>query len=73
MHLDPRINLEFNAHLMDTVLRRHMVLVECPVTFHARVGVSKGGNASGWRALCVGLRMIVGLTLGWRIVRLVSQ
>src|ERR1035437_2121309 len=63
MHLDPRVNLEFNAHLMDIVLRRHMVLVECPVTFHARVGVSKGGNASGWRALSVGLRMIVGLTL----------
>jgi Glycosyl transferase family 2 len=72
-HLDPRVNLEFNAHFMDTVLRQRMVMVECPVTFHPRVGVSKGGNSSGWRALSVGLRMIVGLTFGWRIVSLLSR
>ncbi len=67
-HLDRRVNLEFNAHFMDTVLRQHMIMVECPITFHPRVGVSKGGNMNGWRALTVGLRMILGLTFGWRIV-----
>ena len=72
-HLDPRVNLEFNAHFMDTVLRLHMVMVECPITFHPRVGISKGGNASGLRALSVGLRMILGLTFGWRFVTLVSR
>jgi hypothetical protein len=71
--LDPRVNLEFNAHFMDTVLRRHMVMVECPVTFHPRVGESKGGNASFKKALIVGLRMMLGLTFGWRAVRLVSR
>src|SRR4030095_676186 len=72
-HLDPRINLEFNAHFMDTVLRRHILMVECPVTFHPRVGVSKGGNKSGRQALKVGLRMILGLTFGWRVVVVVSR
>ncbi len=72
-YLDPRVNLEFNAHFMDTVLRRHMLMVECPVTFHPRVGVSKGGNASFRKALTTGLRMMLGLTFGWRIVRLIAK
>ncbi len=64
-HLDPRVNLEFNAHFMDTVLRRRMIMIECPVTFYARIGESKGGNVNNFRALKVGLRMIWGLTFGW--------
>ncbi len=72
-HLDPRVNLEFNAHFMDTVLRRRLVMVECPVTFHPRVGFSKGGNASFRKALAVGLRMILGLTFGWRAARFLSR
>src|SRR5258706_920456 len=56
-HLDPRVNLEFNAHFMDTALRLGLVMVECPVTFFPRVGVSKGGNVSNLRALSVGSRM----------------
>jgi hypothetical protein len=67
-HLDRRVNLEFNAHLMDTVLRQGLIMIECPITFHPRVGKSKGGNASGWKALTVGLRMILGLSFGWRLV-----
>jgi hypothetical protein len=66
-HLNPAINLEFNAHFLDTALRRDLVLVECPITFHARVGVSKGGNVNNWRGLQVGLRMIGGIVLGWRV------
>ena len=67
-HLDPRVNLEFNAHFMDTVLKLGLAMVECPVTFHARVGASKGGNTGNLRAIRVGLRMILGLTFGWRIL-----
>ena len=44
--LDPTINLEFNAYFMDRVLQLDYLMVECPITFHQRVGVSKGGNAS---------------------------
>jgi len=41
-------------------------VIECPITFHARVGVSKGGNVDNLRALKVGLRMIIGILIGWR-------
>jgi uncharacterized membrane protein len=63
--LSPDINLEFNAHFLDTALRDGLDIVECPITFHDRVGVSKGGNASNWRALGVGVRMIQGIVAGW--------
>jgi hypothetical protein len=43
-------------------------MVECPVTFFARVGESKGGNVNNIRALKVGTRMILGMLLGWRIL-----
>jgi hypothetical protein len=65
--LDPRINLEFNAYFMDRVLQLGLLVVECPITFHQRVGVSKGGNASNWRGFVVGLRMIAGLLTDWRL------
>src|SRR5215831_8431646 len=63
--LNPAVNLEFNAHFLDTALGSGERLVECPVTFHPRVGMSKGANVNNWRALKVGLRMIRGLCLGW--------
>jgi hypothetical protein len=63
--LDPSVNLEFNAHLLDRALGLGLVVVECPITFHARVGLSKGGNTDNLRALAVGLRMMRGLTFGW--------
>jgi hypothetical protein len=64
--LNPAINMEFNAHFLDTALASGERLIECPITFHPRVGVSKGGNASNIRALRVGLGMIAGLCFGWR-------
>jgi glycosyltransferase involved in cell wall biosynthesis len=64
--LNPEINLEFNAHFLDVALRHGIRIVECPVTFHKRVGASKGGNVSNSRALKVGLRMILGIVFGWR-------
>jgi hypothetical protein len=63
--LNPAINLEFNAHFLDTALANGERVVECPITFHPRVGVSKGGNVNNLRALRVGLRMIAGLCFGW--------
>lgn len=64
--LNPEVNLEFNAHFLDTALAHAERIVECPITFHPRVGVSKGGNVNDGRALRVGLRMISGLCFGWR-------
>ncbi len=66
--LDPSVNLEFNAHFLDTALESGEHLVECPVTFLPRVGVSKGGNANNLRACRVGLGMILGLVAGWKWV-----
>ena len=51
------VNLEFNAHFLDTALSHGLDVVECPITFHPRVGVSKGGNVNNGRALRVGVRM----------------
>jgi hypothetical protein len=64
--LNPAINLEFNAHFLDTALKNGVAIVECPVTFHARVGTSKGGNVDNWRALRVGMRMLSGILFGWK-------
>jgi len=64
--LNPAVNLEFNAHFLDTALEHGQVLLECPITFHQRVGVSKGGNINNWRGFTVGARMIVGLVFGWQ-------
>ena len=64
--LDPSVNLEFNAHFLDVALAHGERIVECPITFHPRVGVSKGGNVNNGRALMVGLRMMRGLCFGWR-------
>ena len=65
-HLNREINLEFNAHFLDTALGLGIPLVECPVTFHLRVGESKGGNRSDWRAFTVGARMTAGILFGWK-------
>jgi glycosyltransferase involved in cell wall biosynthesis len=67
--LNPAINLEFNGHFLDTALRHGFKLLECPITFHNRVGVSKGGNNNNLRALQVGLRMMKGIICGWKHAR----
>lgn len=67
--LNPSVNLEFNAHFLDTALAEGHVMVECPVTFHKRVGVSKGGNINNLRGLSVGLSMIRGIVFGWNRAR----
>jgi len=67
--LMPDVNLEFNAHFLDVALDAGLDVVECPITFHPRVGVSKGGNTSNKRALKVGLRMMLGIVTSWKLVR----
>ena len=64
--LNPAVNLEFNAHFLDTALASGERVVECPITFHSRVGLSKGGNVNNARAFRVGVHMIAGLLFGWR-------
>lgn len=66
--MKPSVNLEFNAHFLDTALLYGFSIVECPVTFHPRVGTSKGGNVNNLRALKVGLRMLWGLSFGWDLL-----
>lgn len=68
-HLEPEVNLEFNPHFLEQCIRRGFSVIECPITFHPRVGISKGGNVSDRTALRVGLRMILGILLGWQWVR----
>ncbi|HEX8413974.1 MAG TPA: glycosyltransferase [Sphingomicrobium sp.] len=65
-NLNPAVNLEFNAHFLDTALREGLLLLECPITFHARIGLSKGGNINNWRGFTVGARMIYGLLSDWK-------
>jgi glycosyltransferase involved in cell wall biosynthesis len=67
-HLNPSVNLEFNAYFMDTALAHGLTIVECPITFHPRIGISKGGNANNARAFTVGARMILGILFGWRLI-----
>ncbi len=63
--VNPAINLEFNAHFLDVALEHGALVVECPITFHPRIGISKGGNTDNWRGFTVGLKMIKGITFGW--------
>lgn len=64
--LDPRVNLEFNPYFLDQALLHGVRILECPVSFHPRVGASKGGNVSNWIATKLGLRMIVGILFNWK-------
>ncbi len=58
---DPR-QPEFNAHFLDTVMEYQFRLVEVPITFYPRVGVSKRGkHLLNSRAAKVGLRMMLGI------------
>jgi hypothetical protein len=60
------VNLEFNAHFLDAALASGLTVVECPITFHERVGLSKGGNTSDMRAFKVGCRMMLGIIFSSR-------
>jgi glycosyltransferase involved in cell wall biosynthesis len=64
--LDNTINLEFNPYFLDLALENGLKAIECPITFHKRVGQSKGGNVNNKVALKLGLRMMRGIVLGWK-------
>ena len=67
-HLNPAVNLEFNAHFLDVAIGQGLDVVECPITFHPRIGESKGGNVNNVRALRVGLRMLIGIVYRWKTI-----
>jgi hypothetical protein len=64
--LDPRINLEFNAYFLDMAMKADVRIIECPVSFHPRVGASKGGNVNNRVATWLGLRMLFGIFVDWK-------
>ncbi len=64
--LGNRVNLEFNPYFLDRAIENGLKVIECPITFHKRVGVSKGGNVSNIVALKLGLRMIRGILSDWQ-------
>lgn len=64
--LNPRINLEFNAYFLDTALKSGVRILECPISFHPRVGTSKGGNVNNRIATRLGLRMLFGIFVDWK-------
>ncbi|MDX2359902.1 MAG: glycosyltransferase [Crocinitomicaceae bacterium] len=63
--LDHSINLQFNPYFLDTALSNQMKVVECPITFHPRVGESKGGNVNNFVAFKLGIKMMYGLIVKW--------
>jgi len=64
--LDNTINLEFNPYFLDRALENGFKAIECPITFHKRVGQSKGGNVNNRVAFKLGLKMIKGILLDWQ-------
>jgi len=64
--LNKNINLEFNPHFLEEAIKNNLAIVECPINFYPRVGVSKGGNVSNQIAFNLGLRMIKGIIFGWK-------
>jgi glycosyltransferase involved in cell wall biosynthesis len=65
IHYNPKINFEFNAYFLDKSLQLGARVIEVPITFHKRIGISKGGNISNKVATRVGLKMIRGIIFGW--------
>jgi len=64
--LNPQINLEFNAYFLDSALKSGLGILECPISFHPRVGTSKGGNVNNRIATRLGLRMLFGIFVDWK-------
>lgn len=64
--LNPAINLEFNAYFLDSALKSGLSILECPISFHPRVGTSKGGNVNNRIATRLGIRMLYGIFVDWK-------
>jgi glycosyltransferase involved in cell wall biosynthesis len=63
--LDKRINLTFNPYFLEKVIKYNYDVVECPITFYPRVGISKGGNINNLIAFKLGMQMIIGILFTW--------
>jgi glycosyltransferase involved in cell wall biosynthesis len=63
--LNKSINLEFNPYFLDIALQSRLKVIECPITFHKRIGVSKGA-INDIVGLKIGFKMIKGLFLNWK-------
>lgn len=63
--LDKNINLQFNPYFLDCAIENDLKVIECPITFHKRIGRSKGGNINNVIAFKLGLKMIKGIIFGW--------
>ncbi len=64
--LSPVVNLEFNPYFLDKAIFNGFSVLECPITFHPRIGQSKGGNINNTVALKLGVSMIVGILSNWK-------
>lgn len=64
--LNKNINLEFNPHFLEEAIKNNLAIVECPINFYPRIGLSKGGNVSNQIAFNLGMRMIRGIIFGWK-------
>ena len=64
-NLDKNINLTFNPYFLEKVVKYNYDVVECPITFYPRVGLSKGGNINNLVAFRLGIMMIIGILFAW--------
>jgi len=48
----------FSPHMIMVALNNNLKVVEVPITFRERVGMSKGAGGSRWRATKIGLKML---------------
>lgn len=64
-NLDKNINLTFNPYFLEKVIKYNYDVVECPITFYPRVGLSKGGNINNLVAFRLGTMMIIGILFAW--------
>ena len=52
----------FSPHMIKVALQNGLRVIEVPITFRKRVGVSKGAGGSKWTGIKIGLRML------WHII-----
>jgi hypothetical protein len=64
--LNPDINLSFNPYFIEKCIQNKLKIIECPISFYPRVGLSKGGNVSNKVAFFLGVKMIYGIIFGWK-------
>jgi glycosyltransferase involved in cell wall biosynthesis len=64
--LNPNVNLMFNAYFLEIAVKNNLIIIECPITFHKRVGISKGASTN-FASAKIGLKMIFGIIFSWRI------